>query len=450
MKIFILIGFLFLWTPYVYSTTNTGMNFFDLMRVPLPQLLDIYDNHENNAEAAAEFAGRYYLGLRGMPKVMSRAIEFYEEASEKGSMRALDRMGYFYENGIYVGQDVLQAAKVYEQAMDVALKKSNEELKYEYTLHTSLDRLVHLHETGKYSSDFLLNNGLALYLKVYKRGRSFSDRKRAKLYIEAQKKDKIALLKLSFQSGSHKGRDNGRERRFALIKAVEIGSAVAMVKLADAYKYGHDNAPQTEYTIKQAVALYKKAASKGSMDAAEALAEIYHYGIRDGIEAGTVIVNHNFLSARKFYKQAVELGSLKATGKMAEIYEKGLLDMRPNLEKALQYYVMILEREPLSYEKDGISIAELADLKEKSMDRLREMAKGGSADAHYYLGRFYRDGLRGVKSYQGVSANLALAVLFFEKAAKEGHEEAGKALREMVPENIRKVNSFACAKAFAF
>ena len=49
-------------------------------------------------------------------------------------------------------------------------------------------------------------------------------------------------------------------------------------------------------------------------------------------------------------------------------------------------------------------------------------AEQGQAEAQYYVGLFYQEGLV-------VSKNLTTALQWFEKAAAQGHQEAAKAVR---------------------
>ena len=401
---------------------------------------EVYNNHNNDTEIILELAYRYSLGRRGMSQDISRAVALYERLVERGSIRAIRAMGLLYQVGYGVNKDLSRAGELYEQGLNIAIRQIAEEKqdsKDFFDLRMILNYLFQLHEKGKYSSsESLFDKGLFLYQKSYE---NEGQNNRAKLYEKAQAGDIESLLRLS-------GNDWPVliEDRFVLMKAAELGSVEAMVKLANAYRVSYT--PRSKYTMEQAIALYKQAAKQGSVEATEALADIYHYG---GVKYGyTDTGRKNFHLARTFYITAAELGGFEAIRTLVDVYENGGLGMKPNSEKASKYYAMILDQE----KEKTIAIwweKSLLKLKEKSITRLRELASSGSAEANYQLGRFYRDGLRGYESHQGLPANSVLAALFFERALEKGHEKAGEALRQLVPEDLSKVNAFVCRAAFA-
>ena len=459
MKQFILIGVLFILSFNVYSLSSVR----DMSSSEL--IYEVYSNHNNNTEIILELANRYNGGWKGALKDRSKAAELYERLVKRGSIEAIRALGSLYTIGVGVNEDVSRAGELYEQGLHIAMRQTAEKklnLSDSYNLKAILNDLFSLHEKGKYSSELFLDKGLFLYQKVYEG----LGEDRSKLYEKAQAGDIEALLKLS--SSVYGDVFYAAEGRFILMKAAELGSVEAMVKLANTYRYEFNYAPSKRDTMKRSVALYKQAANQGSVEAMEALAHIYRYGVGSWY---TDIIRKNIVMARTFYIRAVELGSLTAMEALVNAYENGGLGMKPNSEKAIKYYAMILETELSPQEKEIETLVKRRlKLKEKSITRLRELASNGSVEANYHLGRFYRDGLKITflkklgkdsrffwanilfgyyKRNLHLPANPALAALLFERALEKGHEKAGEALRQLVPEDISIMNPFACRAAFA-
>ena len=440
MKQFILIGILFILSFNVYSLSSV-----ELIQMSSSKLIhEVYINHNNDTGVILELADRYNGGWKAVPDDRSRAAELYERLVARDNIAAIRALGSLYTIGAGVNEDVSRAGELYEQGLHIAMRQTAEKKlnrSDSYNLKAILNDLFSLHEKGKYSSELFLDKGLFLYQKVYEG----LEEDRSKLYEKAQAGDIEALLKLS--SSVYGDVFYAKEGRFVLMKAAELGSVEAMVKLANTYRYEFNYAPSKRDTMKRSVALYKQAANQGSVEAMEALAHIYHYGVGSWY---TDIIRKNIIMARTFYMRAAELGSFTAMEALANAYENGELDMKPNSEKAIKYYAMILKAELSSQETEIEALVNRRlKLKERSITRLRELASSGSAEAQYHLGRFYRDGLKRYKSYQGLPANPALAALLFERAVEQGHEKAGEALRQLVPEDISKINSFACRAAFS-
>ena len=438
MKYFILIGVLFILSFDAYSLysekhmTNSRL------------IHEVYNKKSSDVLMILELAERYFHGREGMSEDPKKSVELYKKAAERGNFKAISQIGHFYEQGWPIDRDLSRAVQFYEQALNIAIRQiAKNELSDYHDLNFILGRLFILHERGLYSSKLFLKKGLFLYQKIYEGEPKIPSHNKAELYGQARKGDITALLKLA----DHESIANYPEKRFLLMTAAELGSVQAMVELAETYRYEYDNAPRTKHTIQRAVSLYEQASIEGSITAAEELAEIYRDGVRDTANTDTMLIDKNFSKARAFYTKAAELGSFSAMDVLAKMYAEGGLGIKPNLEKALQYHVMILETKVTHQETVGTKF--IAHLKEKSITYLQEFANKGSAEASYQLGRFYRDGLRVNKKYQILPVNLALAVLFFERASEKEHEKAKEALRSMIPEDMRQVNSFACPAVFA-
>ena len=439
MKHFILVGVLFILPLSTYAKA--------LHYMTEKELWGAYA--QGNIEAKTVLADRNYYGLDEHPKNTNFALALYEQAAADGNISAIQQMGSFYQSGehsTHYPQSLSRSIELYEQALNIAIEKQSLTLKDSDDLHKILGNLFALYETGQYSSELFLSNGLALYKKTY--GIEMN-KKKYNLFKKTDEQREIkTLLKLAdFETSEQLHPGLGRERRFLLMQAINLGSVEAMLDLAKDYRDGVGFAPQTKHTIKKAVKLYKQALLQGnSIEAAEQLAHIYRHGIKI---KGVKMIGKNDINSRSFYQKAAELGSIFAMEQLAYIYKNGYLGVKPNLEKAVQYSVMSLEYNNSEWEYHAKRI------KEKSISFLQQMAENGSAEASYQLGRLYERGHKVMgavdRSYrQLVPKNQVLAVLFFERAAQQGHKEAQKFLRDKVlDEGERKANAFLCAPAFA-
>ena len=441
MKYLILIGILLNLPFYVHSLFVWEMRYRDLSTAVA---LD-----PNNIDAKAELAHRYWYGVKGALKKKKKAIKLWEEAAEKGSLRAISQLGEIYEWGYDGIENLTRAIQLYEQAINTVLSNPTQAKPKVIFIENILSRLFRLHENGKYSSELFLNNALTLYKIIYSRYLFKEEsyyKKVVELYTKAEQGDSQALLKASRLPYKYK---NATEIRFELMMASEMGNVTAMLTLADIYidaaRFESQStsiaALNIEYTIKTAVKLLKKAFFQGkSAKAGHKLAHIYRYGIRHPA-SGEFLIKPNHLNSRTFLKESADLGSIDAMMDLEKIYDQGLLGVKPNKEKANQYYIQFSVRVLENPEDPQLSVFDT----DKIINHLREIAKEGSPEANYQMGRFYRDGSSSI-----IPANTVMAAFFFERALERGeHKEAETALREMIPKDILEANSFACPASFA-
>ena len=442
MKYLILIGILLNLPFYVHSLSVLDMSYDDLSTAVA---LD-----PNNIDAKAELAHRYWYGKKGASQNKSKAIKLWEEAAEKGSLQAISKLGYIYRWGRYDGiENLTRAVQLYEQAVNIVLSNPKKaELEYYHT-HSILQTLFLLHENGTYSSKLFLNNALTLRKILYNAQRDlFSHepyyKKVVELYTKAEQGDAQALFKASSLPYEYK---NKIQTRFELMKASEMGSVTAMLTLADIYINIALFNPKAsgiynkKHVLKTAINLLRKAFFQGkSAKAGDKLAHIYRYGIRHPA-SGEFLIKPNHLNSRTFLKESADLGSIDAMMDLEKIYDQGLLGVKPNKEKANQYYIQYSVRILENPEDLQLSVFDT----DKIINRLREIARDGSPEANYQMGRFYRDGSSSI-----IPAHTVMASLFFQRALERGeHKEAETALREMIPKDILEANSFACPASFA-
>ena len=444
MKYLILIGILLNLPFYVHSLFVSDMSYNDLSTAVA---ID-----PNNIDAKAELAHRYWYGKKGASQKRSKAIKLWEEAAEKGSLRAANTLGDIYRWGKweYDGiENLTRAVQFYEQAINIVLNNpTRAKLEY-YTYENILQTLFLLHENGTYSSKLFLNNALTLYQILYNHNHGWNGwktyyKKVIELYTKAKQGDAQALFKASSLPYEYKDKI---QTRFELMKASEMGNVTAMLELADIYinialfKSKSSGIYNKKHILKTAINLLRKAFFQGkSAEAGDKLAHIYRYGIRH-LASGEFLIKPNHLNSRTFLKESADLGSIDAMMDLEKIYDQGLLGVKPNKEKANQYYIQYSVRILENPEDLQLSVFDT----DKIINRLREIARDGSPEANYQMGRFYRDGSSSI-----IPANTVMASLFFQRALERGeHKEAETALREMIPKDILEANAFACPASFA-
>lgn len=417
-----LAGVLFILPLYAYSKSFFSMTLQELRVAAF----------NGSVEAKVELADRYFFGRGGVSQSDAYGVQLYREAAEEGSIAAMQKMGYLYDQNIitdHISADAAAAAVFYEKVLNKALELQTLDISDSHSLLIVLNALFIMHARGRHSSELFLNNALSLYKKVY--SVEYQGKKRFELYKKAEQGDISAVMELSRTAPE----TSFGEAQFLLMTAAKMGSVKAMLLLAHDYRYGNSAFMASSHTIRQAAGLLKQAFGKGSFEAAEDLAEIYTLGI---LLYGRSVIKPNLLLSRSYHQAAAELGSFSSKAVLAEVYEKGYLGVRPNLQKAVQYHVMVLEA------ADSGRFGESEDFyvkkKKGSISFLQKTANDGDVEALHQLGRLYSGGLKYL-NHQLIPQNTALAVMFFERAAEQNHERARADLLNMVPQQERRAYS---------
>ena len=325
MKLLMSILFLFFLPAAYADNMNPSSMTNEELTEEINKLKNLKQNiNEDLAPRLTEIAGRLYNDqLYKGQRDQSEALELYEQAAKYGSIEAMYKLTSFYELGIETTVDKGRAVEFYEKILKETSRRDLKNSTEGSTLILTLIQLFNMHEIGQYTSKTLMTNGLSLYKKAQTAMRN----QNIVALLEKAETDVNALLELTDTVGV-----TDDIARFLLMKAVEKGSASAMIKLADSYLYMHDLILMDEKTqSRKALKLYKQAFKKEkSAEAALSLAQFYH-------NLGDVIFT-NPSKAVRFYTRAADMGSIKANEELALIYKKGLLGVKPNPKKAELYH----------------------------------------------------------------------------------------------------------------
>ena len=143
---------------------------------------------------------------------------------------------------------------------------------------------------------------------------------------------------------------------------------------------------------------------------------IYHLGLQYQIGGHLGLVK-NERKAAKIYKRAIELGSVNAMGNLGYMYLNGL-GVKFDRKKALQLFRLAAER---GGALDQFNVALTLDQDDKCEEAIgwyRLSADQGFTEAEETLGRYYREGARGVE------LDLDKANFWITRAVGKGHEGA--------------------------
>lgn len=226
-------------------------------------------------------------------------------------------------------------------------------------------------------------------------------------------------------------------------RAGELGNVYAQHNMGVCFHHGNG----VEQSYSKAVEWYLKAAKQGYAKAQGAMG--YHYESGSGVE-------QNYSKAAEWYLKAANQGDVIAQNKLGYWYCTGK-GVPQNYKKALEWYKRAANqgdaeaqynvgicyangegtprdiKEALTWWKkaamQGYKQAEEAMSKEINkvsinfFNSCQQAANRGDAEAQYQLGNCYSSGL-------GVHKNLKEALIWWEKAALQGHKGAIKEINK--------------------
>ena len=207
-----------------------------------------------------------------------------------------------------------------------------------------------------------------------------------------------------------------------LQKEAATGNAVAMLKLADDYRFGENGAPKN---IEIGVTWYRKAAEAGNVEAMQKLSKFLYVGI--GIAADP---NQSIIWRTK----AAEAGNIEAMIALADMYGKGTSSAFPkNDTEALRWYRRAAEQGDTfgmsmvgTFYYNGRGVPES---NEEAVAWWRKAADAGDTDVMFVLGRSYANG-------EGVAASEEQAIYWWRKAAA-GKNPSSDAVEELKKRGLR-------------
>jgi TPR repeat protein len=302
----------------------------------------------------------------------AKAAQWYRLAAEQAFAPAQEAMGILYDSGQGVTEDPLEAARWYRLAAEQGRAAAENQLGRLYARGRLPDE-----ETAQQIAFFSAAKGdnseqLEEYAVV---ARKNNDRKAVEWYRRAIAKDfPAAMINLAGMIEKDRVPDAEPEEAVALYqRAAELGDPTAQSLLASRYATGEGG---VEQDASASLAMLEAAAKSGHGPAQISLASLYYRGI-DG--------EPDLEKSAYWFGKAVDSGVEEAEATYAAMLASGIGTPRNE------------ERARILFEK---------------------AAERGDPNAEYSLGVFHEEG-RG-----GLPVNLAQAVMWWKRAAKQGQGAA--------------------------
>lgn len=413
-----------------------------------------------DVDAMTELAVCFEEGKR-FPKDLTESLNWYQKAAEKGHAEAQFRLAQKYSNGLGVSKNETEAVKWYQKAAEQGNAEAQLELGKCYYFGEGVDtdykkavkwyraaaeqgngsaqlKLARCYESGVgVNKDYA--EALAWYLKAAERGHNIDAAKISSMQeiVDLFKKvdlgDAEAQLELAkrYEKGIGGMNKDDAESAKWYRKTAEQGNAEAQSRVGKMYYNGEG----VKADLHEAVNWYRKAAEQGMSEAQYLLGKCYCDG------AG---VRKDEAEALNWYLKAAEQGhtnALEAIHNLANtdnpeilmvlgtLYNKGTV-VPVDQNKAVQCFLLAAEQG----RTDGIDalVAQAKAGNQMAYQAIRQLADGGNqkawnfiaslaeqdrADAQFYLGECYYNGVV-------VSKNVAEAVKWYRKAAEQGYAEA--------------------------
>ena len=379
---------------------------------------------QGHAEAQFRLAQKYSNGL-GVSKNETEAVKWYQKAAEQGNAEAQLELGKCYYFGEGVGTDYKEAVRWYRKAAEQG--NGSAQLK-----------LARCYESGVgVNKDY--SEAVGWYLKAAERGQSIdmakinSMQEIVDLFKKVDLGDAEAQLELAkrYEKGIGGMNKDDAESAKWYRKAAEQGNAEAQSRVGKMYYNGEG----VKANLREAVNWYRKAAEQGMSEAQYLLGKCYCDGAgvrKDEAEA----LSWYLKAAEQRHTNALEaIHNLANTSNpeilmvLGTLYNKGTV-VPVDQDKAVQCFLLAAEQG----RTDGIDalVAQAKAGNQMACQAIRQLADGGNrkawnyiaslaeqdrADAQFYLGECYYNGVV-------VSKNVAEAVKWYRKAAEQGYAEA--------------------------
>ncbi len=371
--------------------------------------------------------------------------EWYVKAAQLGDLRSLVNVGYGYELGQKVPQNLLRALDIYHQA---AARGSD---LAKWHINELINRLKTKAEQGDAEAQFLV---AAEYLKTN------TNPAEALRLLEsaAAKKYAPALSQLGVMYSGGIGVTKDEQKGFELkLQAAELGDKIAMYNVGFDYEFRQKN--RTE-----ALKWYLRAAEKNVHAALYALGVWYLGGIEvekneaktveflnKASEAGSAdaqyllgnfywkgrYVGRDFDKAARLYQAAATQGHIEALCMLGFCHNNGY-GLPKNPVEAYKCFSMAAERGDAEAQFQ-LAIMCQADNsqpnhKQTAVSWLKKAAAQNHPPAQFVLGTCYWNG-------DGVQWDYAEALRWIKAAAEQGYPDAVRVLNELNSEQAKKANN---------
>lgn len=294
----------------------------------------------------AELVGLSYSETYGEKKDYGEARSWYDEAIEKGDLKALAEKGYLYRKGYGTSKDYKKAFDIYMEAVNKGYYKANNSigLLYEFgSEEVGLDKdygqAMKYYELASEAGSYSGTNNIAL---LYENGRGVDqDYKTALEWHEkaAEEGNRTAMYDIGklYYDGKLDEIDYAKALEW-FEKAASLGHSDSIFCMGYIYSNGGYGVDADK---NKGLEYYTKAAENGSNSALFNIGLMYENG-EDGF-------TQDYAKAMEYYEKAAEGGYTRAMARLGYKYQTGIEGyMEPDYAKAFEYYDMGIDNGDLS------------------------------------------------------------------------------------------------------
>ncbi|MBQ4810792.1 sel1 repeat family protein [Pseudoalteromonas luteoviolacea] len=350
----------------------------------------------------------YHYGGFGEEVNFLKAKENYLRAGELGEGMAYANLGYIYEEGKLVAQDLQIAASMYVKSVEQGSALGQNNLASFYSkgivFEQDIPKAIELYELAANGGNVFAMVNLA---DIFWEKKSHALSQRAcELYKKAYALNYDDVITKYSQCLTQLDRDPQAAYRL-LEGGLQKGCDACVVKQAEIVLAGKLD----DKTEQDAIQILQQASEQGNAEASVKLAQLYEAGGR---------IEQEYETALYWYHQAVKNGQVDALNKVAEFHwygkgtsrdEQSAVQAISQLAEARNYNVASFVGEHYYY---GVNIDE--DIS-KARQYFLLAAKQNDDIALNNLGVIYRDGLR-------VKVDTARALDYFKRSAELGLADA--------------------------
>ena len=313
----------------------------------------------------------YHLG-KGVEKNLEQAVHWYQKSAKQGNAEGQWHLGCMYQEGCGVTKDLQQAAMWLELSANQNSTEAQFILAnlYQYELYDFKKAFKWFESLAKSGYQEGISNLIWFYIKGIGIEKNHGKALELLQRLDQNDLEYFEIMGIIFHE------EHNFEKSIEYYQyAIEKGSAIANVFLADMYIYGKGcdrNIQKAAEYLKAAIAQQDELADGFAL---VTLGLLYEFG--NGVEK-------NYDLAKIYYQQAIQRKSTTAALQLANMYESGRgVDL--DIQKALEYWHIAAD-----------------------------FVYAPEAEATYKIGYSYYDGY-------GVERNLEKAKEYFERAIKQGY-----------------------------
>ena len=275
---------------------------------------------------------------------------------------------------------------------------------------------------GEVSADDSLESDISVYLSEFD--------------ITVDDIEYVANIFKQTNEGNDNGLYEGDDYYEQELKYAKLGAAMGNGELAlwvgEIYQGMHVEGLTEEESVETAIEWWNKANDMGQPRGLTDIGLLYAHNKVPGGGEYFGNIEQDDAKAIEYFTEACELGDIKAPRYLAQFYEAGR-GCEVDYSKALEYYTIAADLDDITaqecvgeyyLEGKGTDVDYDKALEYFTKAATSEKVVPGVAEARYYLGNMYENGL-------GVEKNVDEAIKWYTSAADEGNEDASKALESL-------------------